>query len=122
VANAGPQKFKRRIFVGILWSLALYIYNTDNGTPYNAAISTVNAAADSWTASPPGSLSSLPRGLKMRHVLGKNSTGARHKLECDAINDSIFVVGNSFNLVYIGGGGGSYTVQGRIGELRALKI
>jgi hypothetical protein len=101
--------------------MVLCVYLGDDGFPYNVGISSANETPGGFVAAASGAQLNYPRGWKPRHVLGKTVTGGHHKLEVYSVATAIFVSGTTFTITYILGGASTFSVQGRIGELRAIK-
>ncbi len=98
-------------------SRAFYSYTSDNGTAYQVAITADDASAGAFgSAVVYGSLPTLPRGWKMRHVYGVSGTGIRTKIPCGLPANTNYVSGGTFTKHAV-----SFTTEGQIGEKRTAK-
>lgn len=101
--------------MGVLWSFGIYNYFSDDGNTYGVGLSSLVAAQGLFTAGA-GGVINYPRGWKMRRVYGVN--GANHSsIPVSGNTAAPFVSGGSFSLH-----GTSYTIEGRIGEKRRVRL
>jgi hypothetical protein len=110
-------KIGRKGYMGAGDRFKFYSYSSDDGTDYAIKLTTVVAAQGGFTTEV------SPRTTKVwgygpsniRHVYGVNSSGNRTRLPCQSNSFSLYVSGGSFTTA-----GGTYTVEGAIGEKRKL--
>lgn len=99
---------------GILGSRGLYVYASDDGDDYFVQLDASIATAGGFAPAPsdaPGI--TYPKKRKMRHVYGEQDDGTRMKLPVTGAANSLYVNGGTFSCQ-----GFSWTVKGRIGEVR----
>jgi hypothetical protein len=103
--------------MGVGDAFKFYEYISDNGNTYSLKLSALVAVAGGFgTIADPNATPPFPYGPKnVRHVWGKSSAGKRTRLPIKNSGDSLFVSGGSFSLA-----GGTYIVEGCIGEARRL--
>jgi hypothetical protein len=107
--------------LALLWTMVLCEYQSDSTDFYGVGISSANQGPGGFSALGPGAVVSIPRGWKLRHILGKSATGSGHKLEIATLVNELFIDGTTFTITYNLGAAGTFNVMGRIGELRAVK-
>ena len=103
--------------MGVGDTFKFYGYSSDNGNTYSLKLSTLVATQGGFgSVVDPAAIPPFPFGAKnVRHVWGRSGTGKRTRLPIATNSFSLFTGGGSFTLA-----GGSYEVEGCIGEARKL--